>query len=178
MRKSIWFASAALVVGAAAVVYSRRKNYLPLPVAPNVDLKRYMGEWYEIAHFPESFEKNCYGTKANYTLQDDGSVEVVNTCHKGSVDGESKKVRGKATVADPSTNAKLEVQFFWPFKGDYWILDVDDDYQYALVGEPSRDSLWILSRTSTMNLVALQQLREKAEKLGFDTSRFIFTEHL
>ncbi|MES2733885.1 MAG: lipocalin family protein [Bacteroidota bacterium] len=174
-RKSIWIASAGLVLGVAAVAYARRKNYAPLPVAPHVDLNRYMGEWYEIAHFPESFEKDTYGTKANYTLRDDGSVEVLNTSHKGSLTGELKTARGKATVADATTNAKLEVTFAWPFKGDYWILDVDDNYQHALVGVPSRDSLWILSRTAKINLETLQLLTAKAQELGFDTSRFIYT---
>jgi apolipoprotein D and lipocalin family protein len=177
-RKSIWIASAGLVLGVAAAAYVRRKNYKPLPVAPHVDLNRYMGEWYEIAHFPESFEKDTYGTKATYTLLNDGSVEVVNTSHQGSLTGELKTAHGKATVADSTTNAKLEVQFAWPFKGDYWILDVDDQYQYALVGVPSRDSLWILSRSAKINLATLQALTDKAQELGFDTSRFIYTSHI
>jgi apolipoprotein D and lipocalin family protein len=176
-KKSIWLASAALVAGAVAVAYARRKNYAPLPVAPNIDLKKYMGEWYEIARFPEPFERGCHATKAHYTLCPDGSVDILNTCRKGSVDGEMKTASGKAYQPDPNESAKLEVQFFWPFKGDYWILDVDTEYQYALVGEPSRDSLWILSRTPSVELGALQELTAKAQELGFDTDRLMYTQH-
>lgn len=171
-------ASTAVLAGAVALAYTRRKNYAPLPVAPSVDLKRYMGEWYEIARFPESFERGCHGTKAHYTLCEDGTVDVLNTCYKGSLDGELKTARAKAFVPNPNVKAKLEVQFFWPFKGDYWILDVDDNYEYALVGEPSRDNLWILSRKPSVDLSALAALRTKAEELGFDTNRFIYTNHL
>jgi apolipoprotein D and lipocalin family protein len=176
-RKNLLIASAALLAGAVAVAYTRRKNYAPLPVAPHVDLKRYMGEWYEIARFPESFERGCYGTKAHYSLNDDGTVDVVNSCRQGAIDGETKSARAKAFVPDPNVTAKLEVQFFWPFKGDYWILEVDDNYEYALVGEPSRESLWILSRKPSIELDALQLLNTKAQELGFDTERFIYTKH-
>ena len=175
-RKNVWLASAVLVAGAVAAAALRRKSYAPLAVAPTVDLSRYMGEWYEIARFSESFEKDCYGTKAHYTLREDGSVDVVNTCHKGAPDGALKTARGRATVPDPHMPAKLEVQFFWPFKGDYWILDVDDAYEYALVGEPSRDSLWILSRRPSIDLTALQLLTAKAQELGFDTDRLLYTQ--
>lgn len=176
-RKNLLIASAALLAGAAALAYARRKNYAPLPVAPHVDLKRYMGEWYEIAHFPEPFERGCHSTKANYTLNADGTVDVVNSCRKGSVDGEIKSARAKAFVPNPNVSAKLEVQFFWPFKGDYWILEVDDHYEYALVGEPSRENLWILSRKPAIELGTLQMLTSKAQELGFDTERLIYTKH-
>lgn len=176
-RKNLLVATAAIAVGATAAYWLRRKNktYEPLPVAPYVDLNQYMGEWYEIARLPVSFEKNCIGTKARYTLQDDGSVEVLNTCYKGSWNGKLTSARGKATVADPQTNAKLKVQFFWPFSGDYWILEVGNGYEYALVGEPTRENLWVLSRTPQLDLQLLHNIVAKAERLGFNTSQLVYT---
>jgi apolipoprotein D and lipocalin family protein len=176
--RNILLASAAAAAGAAAVYYFRNKEeHPPLEAAPFVDLRKYMGEWYEIARLPTPFEKQCYGTKAKYTLQEDGSVTVENSCHKGSLDGRLKKASGRATVAEPISNAKLKVQFLWPFAGDYWILEVGDGYEYALVGEPSRKNLWVLSRTPRLETSLLHNIVAKANRLGFDTSRLIYTMH-
>ncbi len=168
----IAIAGVAMGVGA----YTRRNQRPSLTVAPKVNLKRYLGEWYEIARLPASFEKNCYGTKARYTLRKDGAIDVLNTCYKGSLDGKMVKAKGKAFVADKKTNAKLKVQFFWPFKGDYWILEVGTWYDYAIVGTPDRKNLWILSRRPRMRDRLLKELIAKAEAQGFDTSQLIFTE--
>ena len=114
------------------------------PVVPSVDLTRYMGTWHEVAKFPNRFQRGCTCTTATYTLRPDGKVTVLNAC--GTVDGRGKQARGWAKVADPTTNAKLRVTFFWPFFGDYWILDLDPDYRRVLVGSPNRKYLWILAR--------------------------------
>lgn len=177
-RKNLLVATAAVAVGAAAAYWLRRtkeKEHEPLPTAPLVDLNQYMGQWYEVARLPVAYEKNCVGTKALYTLRDDGSVEVLNSCYKGSLDGPLKTAKGRATVADPQSKSKLKVSFFWPFTGDYWILEVGNGYEYALVGEPSRKNLWILSRTPQMDLQLLHNLVGRAERLGFDTGRLIYT---
>ena len=177
-NRNFWLAASTVALSATLAAYLRRSApHSPLAVAPNVDLQKYMGEWFEIAHLPELFEKSSFKTKAQYTLLGDGSVEVVNSCHEGTPSGPLKKVKGRATVADSSNHAKLQVQFFWPFKADYWILDVDDEYRYALVGDPSRDSLWMLSRKPALDLVAVQQLTAKAQALGFNTQRLLFTAH-
>lgn len=159
------------------IFYACKKDYAPLPVVSYVDLTKYMGVWYEIAHLPVSFQEGCYATKATYTLRNDGVVEVLNTCNKNSLDGKLKKAEGKAFVADPTTNAKLKVQFFWPFKGDYWILDIGENYQYAVVGEPSRENLWILSRSPSIDQQVLKNIIEKTNAQGFDTSKLIYTKH-
>jgi len=147
-------------------------KYPPLDVVPQVDLNRYAGTWYEIASFPASFQKGCFCTKAEYSLMEDGVIKVVNACRKNGPDGEVDRVEGKAFVVPGSNNAKLRVEFFWPFRGDYWILDLDENYSYAVVGVPTRKYCWILSRTPEMNpdlyLTLLQRLKEK----GFDVSRF------
>jgi len=125
--------------------------YPPLDVVDNVEIERYTGRWYEIARYPNSFERGCVGVTADYALRSDGRVDVVNTCRIGSLDGNVKTIEGVARVVDERTNAKLAVTFFWPFEGDYWILELGDEYEYAVVGEPSRSFLWILSREPTMD---------------------------
>ena len=133
-----------------------------------VDLDRYAGRWYEIARYPNSFERDCVGATADYTPRDDGRIEVVNTCFESTLDGPERVVEGSARVADPTTNAKLRVTFFWPFEGDYWIIDLDEDYEYAVVGEPSRSFLWILSRTPQMEEDTYADIIESLPAIGYD----------
>ena len=167
---------AAAAVGTIGIVLQRRTKRPELEVAEYVDVARYLGTWYEIARKPVSFEKSCYGTQANYSLRKNGkTINVVNTCRKGSLSGPIQVGRAKAWVADKETNAKLKLQFQWPFRGDYWILDVGSRYHYALVGEPSRKSLWILSRTPTLPHRIIRRLLQKARWQGFDTDDLIYT---
>lgn len=147
-----------------------------LPVAASVDLDRYLGTWYEIASFPMRAQEDCTGTTATYSLREDGDIEVYNRCTMGGLDGEVNDITGKAWVVDTETNARLKVQFFWPFAADYWILDVDEDYQWALVGNPSRDYLWILSRTPQMEPEVYNQLLDDLEEVyGYDLARLVDT---
>lgn len=145
-----------------------------LEVVPSVDLSRYVGKWYEIARLPNRFQKKCADSvTANYTLRSDGSIQVVNRCRTAS--GEFTTATGKAKIADKKTNAKLKVTFFWPFYGKYWILDLGQNYEYAVIGEPGRDYLWILSRTPQMDEALYQRLLAKMQARGFDTTRMIKT---
>ncbi len=143
----------------------------PLEVVPSVDLDRYAGKWYEIARYPNWFETDCVGTTAEYTLRDDGKVTVVNTCRAQTLDGDIDRIEGVARVADENTNAKLKVQFFWPFEGDYWIIDLADDYSYAVVGNPGRDFFWILSRTPTLDEAIYQDIVEQMPAWRYDPER-------
>ena len=142
-----------------------------LPVAPQVDLARYAGTWYEIASYPNRFQKGCVATRAEYTLRQDRKVAVRNRCRRGSVNAPWDEARGTAKVADSTTNAKLKVTFFWPFYGDYWILDLDPEYRWVLVGAPSRKYLWVLSRTPTLPDDVYQRIVATAQSLGFDPQR-------
>jgi apolipoprotein D and lipocalin family protein len=144
---------------------------LPLDTVSDVDLKRYAGKWYEIASYPQRFQKGCTCTTAEYTLSNEGYVIVENACNKDSVNGEKSGIKGKAFVVENSGNAKLEVQFFWPFKGKYWIIDLDTDYTYAVVGHPNREYLWILSRTPQLNEKTYNEILERAKAKGFDLSK-------
>ena len=143
-----------------------------LKTVPTVDLNRYIGKWYEIARYPNRFEKECASdVTAQYTLRENGKIEVVNSCRRS--DGTMKSSKGSAKVADKQTNAKLKVTFFWPFYGNYWIIDLDPEYRYAVVSEPGRDYLWILSRTPKLEPVVYDALTAKLRQNGFDPGRLI-----
>jgi len=145
-----------------------------LEVVPHVDLKRYLGKWYEIAHLPAGFQKNCEQTTATYFLLNDDSISVLNECTRN---GKYTKAKGKAKVVDKTTNAKLKVTFFWPFYGDYWIIKLGEAYDYAVVGTPNRKYLWILNRTPQMDNALLSQIIEFVKSNGFDVENLIKTGH-
>ena len=146
----------------------------PLGTVERVDLQRYAGKWYEIATIPMSFQKGCVGVTATYTIREDGDVDVVNTCRKEQLDGPERSARGKAWSVDPS-NAKLEVRFFWPFHGAYWVIDLGPDYEYAVVGHPSREYLWILSRTPQMDERTYEAILDRLRAQGCDLSLLLRT---
>ena len=147
----------------------------PLPTVASVDLERYLGIWYEIARLPQSFEKDCVGVTATYGLKPNGNISVLNSCHKGTLDGKLTAAKGYGKVVDHRTNAKLKVTFFWPFFGDYWILELGDNYEYAVVGSPDRKSFWILSRTTGFDDKLLNEIVARFSSLGFDLSTLYLT---
>lgn len=136
-----------------------------------VDIERYMGTWYEIARFPHSFERGLVGVSATYSLKKNGKVKVINQGYKDSLNGKLKRAKGFAKIPNPDVPGRLMVYFFWPFGGEYLILDLDEHYQFVLVGSSSKNYLWILCRTKTMDDSIYNNLIKKAELLGFDTSR-------
>jgi apolipoprotein D and lipocalin family protein len=142
-----------------------------LKTVEHVNVVKYMGTWFEIAKFPQRFEKGLVGVTANYTLLPDGKVRVLNSGYKGDFNGKLKTTEGKAWVVDTATNAKLKVCFFWPFAGNYWILELGKDYEYVVVGEASRKYLWILSRTPQMDEAVYNGLIQRVRDLGFDISK-------
>lgn len=144
-----------------------------LDTVPYVDVQKYMGRWYEIASFPQSFQRGCTCTTADYSLNDDGTVKVTNRC---KAFGKEKMSVGKAWVTDKTTNAKLKVQFFWPFSGKYWIIDLADDYSYAVVGHPNRKYLWILCRKPIMDEAVYNGIIDRIKQKGFDITQLKKTE--
>jgi apolipoprotein D and lipocalin family protein len=148
----------------------------PLEVVESVDLERYLGLWYEIASYPMYFQRGCTATTADYSARDDGLIEVVNRCRKGSLDGKLKQAKGRAKVVDTETSAKLKVSFFGPFWGDYWIIDLDPDYQWAVVGGPKRKHLWILSRTPQMDEALYDEIVARLPAQGYDPNGLNMTE--
>lgn len=149
----------------------------PLQTAHNVDLSRYAGRWFEIAKYPNFFQRACVSdTMAEYSPLPDGSIRVVNSCRKK--DGTLQRVTGTAEVVPGSGNARLKVGFGGPFKGDYWILDFDrKDYSWALVGHPSRQFLWILARTPEIPQATYDKIVASAVRQGYDAGRIERTRH-
>lgn len=167
MKKNILL----LVLLVFFVACSTKHEYLN--TKKSVDINSYKGTWYEIARFEHFFEKGCKNVTARYNLIEDNKIEVINKCTKIE-DDKKKEAKGIAYAID-NTNSKLKVSFFRPFYGDYWIIDVDKDYKYALVGSPSREYLWILSRDKKIDMKVKEELLLKARNSGFDTKKFIWT---
>jgi apolipoprotein D and lipocalin family protein len=145
-------------------------------VVSSVNLDRYKGFWYEIARLPNFFERKLKCASATYTLRDDGRITVVNRGNYISDPSKSTSSRGIAWIPDKNSPAKLKVQFFWPFSGDYWIMDLDKDYRYVLVGDPSVKYLWILAREKKMDEATYKMLLQKAVDNGYDVSTIIRVE--
>src|SRR4030042_2531382 len=152
-----------------------KKGVPPLKVVTFVDLNRYAGTWYEISRYPNRFQKGCVGTTATYTIRKNGKIDVLNQCRKGMLNGEISSVKGTAWVVDNKTNAKLKVSFFWPFSGHYWIIDLGETYDYAVVGHPNRKYLWILSRSPKLEEPLYQRILERLRNQSYDLSKLIYT---
>jgi apolipoprotein D and lipocalin family protein len=159
-----------LVLMGAFSVVKAASSQVPLQSVPKVDLNRYTGRWYEIARYPNSFERKCdRNVTAAYTLRSDGKIGVVNTCTTS--EGKFTQSKGWAKVVDQNTGSKLKVTFFWPFFGDYWIIDLSPNYEYAVVGEPSRKYLWILSRTAKMDDKLYAEITGRLAAKGYDAAK-------
>jgi apolipoprotein D and lipocalin family protein len=178
-RKYLPTILSAVVVAGAAVWWAKAARAAndnpPLRVVPSVDLERYAGKWYEIARFPNRFQRNCASdTTATYTLRPDGKITVVNACREAG--GRIKDAKGTARRADSrGPNTRLKVTFFWPFSGDYWIIDLDPDYRWAVVGEPGRDYLWILSREPELKDDVYNAIVDRVRQQGYDTTKLMKT---
>jgi apolipoprotein D and lipocalin family protein len=170
----IWISIAIAMAGVSLAMTAGPKS--PVETVPAVDLKRYSGKWYEIARFPNRFQRSCAGdVSATYTLRPDGKMTVLNECR--TAEGKVKKATGTARLADPrGATSKLKVTFFWPFSGDYWVIGLDAGYRWALVGDPERDYLWVLSREPKMDDTVYRDVVARAAAQGFDVSKLVRTK--
>ena len=178
---AVLLVSCVVVMTVASAAQDRSSR--PLEVVPSVDLNRYAGTWYEIARMPFRFQTQCAGdVTATYTLLEDGTVKVVNRCRKEN--GEIDEAEGRAKLASSDgPNTKLKVRFapaflsILPFVwGDYWIIDLAPDYSYAVVGEPGRKYLWVLSRTNVMDETIFQGILDRVKQQGYDLTGLIRTK--
>ena len=177
------FALAALLCIATGLLPAAAFAADPPPqTVDKVDLERYAGKWYEIARFPNRFQKQCVGnTTAEYAKREDGDITVTNRCR--TEEGKTDVAEGRARIADPATNARLEVRFapaivawlpmVW---APYWILDLAPDYSLAAVGDPQREYLWILARTPKIDEDKYEALVNRLTAQGFDTARLVRTK--
>ena len=176
--KTVWVVGLPLValcvLLATAALGQSREGKASLTTVAHVDLQRYVGRWFEIARYPNRFQKNCVAdTMADYSIRKDGKIEVLNSCKQSNQ--EVKTARGTARVVDKRSNAKLKVTFFWPFFGNYWIIDLDPDYRYAVIGEPDRKYLWILSRTPSLDEQTYSAILGKIRAAGYEPERLMKT---
>lgn len=153
------------------------KSMIDKTTVKEVDLKKYMGTWYEIARYDHRFERGLVGVTATYSLREDGRIIVVNGGYRGSLTGKFSEVIGKAKIPDPINKpGKLKVSFFLFFYGDYYILDLDQNYQWALIGSSSDNYLWILSRTPQIEHDLYDTLLDKLRERGYDVTKLIKVE--
>ncbi len=164
-----------IVISIILIMFSSCSRLPELQTVAHVDVARYAGKWYEIASYPQRFQKGCHCTTAEYTLSEKGFLIVENRCNKDSITGEVSYIKGKAFVEEHSGNARLKVQFFFPFRAKYWIIDLADDYTFAVVSHPSRKYLWILSRTPKMDKVVYEQILTRLKAQGFDLAKLQVT---
>jgi apolipoprotein D and lipocalin family protein len=149
----------------------------PLTTVPSVDLQRYLGVWHELARYDNWFQgDDCVNVTAEYGIDKDGDVSVLNTCRNASNEI-TDTAEGYARVEENSGNARLRVSFFWPIFADYWIVALADDYSWVIVSEPGRDYLWILTRSATTSDTERDTLVAKAASLGFDPARLVYSRH-
>jgi len=164
------------IVAFAAAVFgvSTPAKAPPLAVVAQLDLARYIGTWHEIARLPMYFQRHCArDTTATYTRNND-EIRVFNRCL--DEDGKELSATGRARVSGEGSPAKLEVSFFWPFWADYWVIALDEDYRWALVGEPRRRYLWLLARDPHMNRAQAESILAKARDAGYDLSPLIWAD--
>ena len=159
-----------LVISSASAEENKK-----LKVVSNLDLHKFQGVWYEIAHNPWFPENNCFAMIAHYKLIEDNKIEVTNICRKHGFNGEISKIVGKAWLVDQTITSKWEVQFIWPFSLDYWVIDLEENFNYAVIGEPDKENFWILSRKPIMEKGLLSKIIAKSEMKGYDLSNLILT---
>jgi lipocalin len=145
-------------------------------VVKDLNIDRYLGKWYEIARFDHSFERGLVGVTAHYSMRDDGKIKVVNSGYKESLGGEKSIAIGKAKIPNPNIPSQLKVSFFWIFYGDYFVLELDKDYEWAIIGSSTDKYLWILSRKAQMDKQLYLELLNKLKARGYDTSKLIKVE--
>jgi apolipoprotein D and lipocalin family protein len=148
----------------------------PLDVASGVELTRFQGKWYEVASLPRTTQAQCTATTEFVTVSPGNDVQIVNECRLGGADGPIRSATARGTVPDPGVPAKLSVDFGGGFYGDYWILAVGPHYEWAIVGHPTRQYLWLLSRTPALDADTLHALVTQADALKFDTSKLVYTQ--
>jgi apolipoprotein D and lipocalin family protein len=147
----------------------------PLQTVPAVDVSRYLGVWHELARYDNWFQgADCVNVTAEYGLDEDGDVSVLNTC-RDAAGKVTETAEGYANVVPGTGNAQLRVSFFWPIFADYWIVALADDYSWVIVSEPGRDYLWILTRAAKTTDADRDSLVAKATELGFDPNRLVFS---
>ena len=168
----IMAAIAALIFGIVTFTAAGASGPPPVQSVTMVDQSRWMGRWYQIARLPNRFQKGCTGSYTDFSLRDDGQINVINSC-RNEKDGSLRQEKGRAWVIEPNTNARIKVSFFWPFRSEYWVIGLGKEYEYTVVASPNRKYLWILSRTADMNDDLYGDIMKEVERQGFDIKKVL-----
>lgn len=145
-------------------------------VVKNLNIERYLGKWFEIARFDHRFERGLVGVTATYSFRKDGKIRVENAGYRNTLDGKQSTAVGKARIPDPDIPSKLQVSFFLWFYGDYFVLELDDEYQWAVIGSSSDNYLWILSRTPIIEEDLYNDLTGRLAERGYNVEKLIRVE--
>ena len=148
-------------------------NRAPIATTPRVDLPRFMGDWYVIASIPTFIERNASNAIESYRLRDDGTIDTTFTFRRGGVDGAAKRYTPRGFVFDTSSNAVWGMRFVWPFKADYRIVYLSDDYQRTIIGRQQRDYVWIMARTPAISDAAYDEMLALVRGQGYDASKVV-----
>ena len=162
-----------LISGSFSISCKTQVTMTDKTVVQHLDIQKYLGTWYEIARYDHKFERGLVGVTATYSMRDDGMIKVINRGFKGTLDGKPSEAVGKAKIPDPSVPSRLKVSFFLFFYGDYYVLELDQDYRWAVVGSSSDNYLWILSRTPQMDESLYRQILDKLVKRGYNVEKLI-----
>lgn len=175
MQRTRWYLLLFFVLAiavAAAGCATQASDQKPLETVDSLDLNRYLGSWYEVGRYQHSFEKNLVGAKAEYSLRDDGRIQVVNSGLQRDLEGKPTSVKAVAWRPDDSQGGRLKVKFFGLFTSDYLVFGLDqENYKWAVVGNDSREFLWFLSRTPTVSDELLQTMKDIAVRQGYDLEK-------
>ena len=172
MKSALIVLAVTTAIALSCLIAAAASGQPPVTTAVKVDLQKYMGKWHEISRLEHHFQKHCIGSYAEYTLRNDGEVDVINRC-TDERDGRRKEAKGRAWSVDPDSNSRLKVSFFWPFRGDYWIIELGEKYEYSVVGSPDRKYLWILAREPLMDEVLYSTIVERLRKQGFPVDNLV-----
>ncbi len=175
MKNYIMWVALALMLVVSCSNHTKMKA-IDTTTVETLEIEKYLGTWYEIARFPHSFEKGLVGVTASYSMRPDGKIRVLNQGYKGSLEGKLSSAEGKAKIPDPNDPTRLKVSFFLFFYGDYYVLELDEDYQWAMIGSSSPNYFWILSRTPKMDEKVYRMLLDNAKKRGYELGQLIEVE--
>lgn len=167
LRRSAFAAAGFLLFSGCAAMPPRP----PLQTVPYVDLERFMGDWYVIANIPTFVEKDAFNAVESYRLNSDGTIATTFTFRKGGFNGKIKKHTPRGFVRDKVSNAVWGMRFVWPFKGDFRIVSLNENYSQTIIGREKRDYVWIMARTPSMPEADFQRAVELLKREGYDVSK-------
>ena len=176
IKKSVNFALIAIrfiFIGLSLISCKMQKSKIDKTVVEQLDIEKYLGTWYEIARYDHSFERGLVGVKANYSMRADGKIKVLNSGYKDSLEGKFSEAIGKAKIPNSNIPSKLKVSFFWIFYGDYFVMELDENYQWAVIGSSSDKYLWILRRSPQIKKETYTELTNKLKKRAYEVSNLI-----